>query len=87
MTSSSSNKRPAGFDYEEKCFVCQSDIKDPNTKYRRNKPVVEVKDIESIKTQCEEWKSSDEKPDFITAALVVLDHVFRENENPKLVWH
>ena len=79
MASSSSKKRPAEFYYEEKCFVCQSDIKDPKTKYRRNIPVVEVKDVKGIKAKYEEWRNLDNKPDYITTALVVLDHGFREN--------
>ena len=83
---SSSNKRPAGYDYE-KCFVCQSDKKDPRTHYRQNKTVIEVTDIESVKSQHELWKSKAECPGYVVEAIALLDDVFHGDENPVLLWH
>ena len=81
-------KRKREFDNESTCFVCQSDKKDPETNYRPNKPVTEINLKASyIRLQCELWRKKIDRPEKMTTALSVLERLFNDNGNPKLVWH
>ena len=81
-------KRKAEFDNESTCFVCQSDKKDPETNYRQNKPVTEINLMASdIRLQYELWRKKIDRPEKITTALNILEGLFCDNKNSKLVWH
>ena len=83
-----SSKRKAIFDNEMTCYVCQSDKKDPKTKWRRNIPVIPIDvDRNDIKEQCEKWRKKVNRPANITSAIDILDDLFSQCDKPKLVWH
>ena len=48
-------KRPKEFSIEYDCFICQDDIKDPITKYRKNLPLLGVDGAE-IEAEYNLWK-------------------------------
>ena len=83
-----SSKRKAIFDNEMTCYVCQSDKKDPKTKWCRNIPVIPIDvDRNDIKEQCEKWRKKVNRPANITSAIDILDDLFSQCDKPKLVWH
>ena len=49
--------------------------------------MIEVTDIESVKSQHELWKSKAECPGYVVEAIALLDDVFHGDENPVLLWH
>ena len=54
-------KRKKDFSIEEDCFICQDDIKDPKTKYRKNIAVINF-EAAVVKEKYDLWKKKQTYP-------------------------
>ena len=71
---------------DELCCLCRRKKSDKTKNYKPI-PVVEIDDIESLKSQYAKWKNKTDYPSTITPGMTYLEEVFGAEDVPPLFWH